>query len=224
MKFQLIIALALVFVMSNCTKEEPILDLKITPSSLDFDSGTTLVFDIDGKSEFLAFYSGLENEVYSEYPNANATTINMLAGDPSFAFKYNYHGDVKAVFVATSFGNWGKNMIEKVYEFDLKITDNNTDLSSLSLKTPTIFGNQYDGSIDLINKTVTVKMPESESSKIDKLTTNIKASSSRATVFLDGAEFGNNSSLDFSENGSKTFKVISIGGAEQEWKVEIELE
>lgn len=213
----LIFVLALAFVA--CNKEEAALKLTITPSSLDIDSGETIDFAIDGASDFLVYYSGLDGQVYDEYPNAAAESINMQAATPSFSKTYNYHGTIKAVFVANSFGNWGDDHLDEVFEFTINVTDNNTLLKSLSLKTPGLFGEKYDGVVDPENATVTVTMPQGTT--ITNLTTNAVAASSLSTILLNGSPFSNNSSLDFSGTNSKIFTVKSIGGVEKEWMVTI---
>lgn len=222
MKFRTILMFVLALALVACNKEVAALKLTITPSSLDINSGETIDFAIGGTSEFLVYYSGLDGQVYDEYPNAAAESINMQAATPSFSKTYNYHGTVKAVFVANSFGNWSDDHLDQVFEFTIKITDNNTILKSLSLKTPGLFGEKYDGVIDTENATVTVTIPQGTT--VTNLTTNAVPDSPLSIILLEGSPFSNNSSLDFSATGSKIFTVESIGGAEKEWTVNIDFQ
>lgn len=222
MKLRIFLILLIGFALAACTKEEPELNLVITPSTFNADAGEPINFAIEGRSEFLVFYSGLEGARYDEYPDATARSVNMLAERPSFSFAYNYHGSTKAVFVATSYGNWGEDKLEKIFEFDFEISDNNTGLQAATLKTPGLFGQEYEGVIDASKSTVTATIPQGNID-LAKLTTNLVASSTRATILLDGQPFENKTQVDFS-SGPRTFVVKAIGGAEQNWVVQVERE
>lgn len=217
--FFIIVAMGLAF--SGCVKEDPVLGLTITPSATSVDAGQPIEFDIQGEADFLVFYSGLEGSKYEDYPNAATREINMLADEPSFSFTYrNYNGTANAVFVATSHGNWGTDTEEQVYEFTFEISDNNTNISSATLKTAGLFGKVFEGEVSTQDHTVTVPIPEADASdsQLSSLTTNIVLESQLATLKYNGSEFQNNTALDFS-SGSQTFTVEAIGGATQEWEI-----
>lgn len=218
MKYTRFLLLALTLFLAACAQEMPVLDLNITPSTLAVDAGQPIQFDLTGKSEFLVFYAGTDGRKFEDYPNASATSINMRVANPTFSHTYNLHGTVKATFVATSYGNWSEALEEKVFEFEFTISDNNTNVSLVVLKTPGLFGQEYEGVIDAAAGTVTVTMPAS--ANLSQLTTTFIPASTLATVTLDGAPFANRSVQNFS-SGARTFRVTAAGGDTQDWVVQI---
>lgn len=218
MKYPRLSLLILALLAAGCTRELPVLDIDVTPSALAVDAGQPIEFTITGKSEFLVFYAGTDGRKYEDYPDARGTTINMRIANPTFSHTYNLHGTVKATFVATSYGNWSDAMEEKIFEYEFTISDNNTNVNLVTLKTPGLFGQEYTGVIDAATSTVTVTMPASANRS--QLTTNFLPASPLATVTLDGAPFVNRSVQNFS-SGSRTFRVTAAGGDTEDWTVQI---
>lgn len=224
MKYSFFILLAVGLCLSGCVKEDPVIGLTITPSATSVNAGEPIEFDIQGEADFLVFYSGLEGSRFEDYPNGATREVNMLAEDPSFSFTYrNFNGTVNAVFIATSHGNWGEDTEEQVFEFTFEISDNNTNISSASLKTAGLFGKVFEGEVSTADHTVTVNIPEADAtdSQLASLTTNIVLESQLSELRFNGEVFMNNSSVDFS-SGSQTFTVEAVGGAVQEWTIVIE--
>ncbi|GAB4414755.1 MAG: hypothetical protein OHK0039_22810 [Bacteroidia bacterium] len=218
MNYRIFAALPLILLLAGCTQEPPILDIDVVPEALAVDAGQDLAFTITGRADFLVFYSGLEGQRYADYPAAKGLTINMTTPDPTFAFRYNFHGTTRATFVATSYGNWSESQEEKVFEFDITVSDNSTLLSLATLKTPGLTGREYIGVIDPATSTVTVSMPAGVN--LTNLTTNLVTASTRAAITFNGNPFTNKSSVNFS-GGSRTFRVTAAGGAVQDWVVQI---
>ena len=224
MKYSFFIIMAFSLFLSGCVKEDPVLGLSITPSATSVDAGQPIEFNIQGDADFLVFYSGLEGSRLEDYPNVTTREINMLADEPTFSFIYrNFNGTVNAAFIATSHGNWGEDTKEEIIEFTFEVTDNNTDISSATLKTPGLFGKVFDGVVSTADHTVTFNIPvaDASDSQLAALTTNVVVGSQLATLRLAGDVFQNNSSVDFS-SGSKTFSIEAIGGATQDWEFIIE--
>jgi|AntRauTorckE5430_2_1112549.scaffolds.fasta_scaffold07528_2 hypothetical protein len=224
MRYSFFIILAMGLSLSGCVKEDPVLGLTITPSATTVNAGQPIEFDIQGDADFLVFYSGQEGSKLEDYPNAATREVNMLAEDPSFSFIYrNFNGTVNAAFVATSHGNWGEDSEDQIFEFTFEVSDNNTNISSASLKTPGLFGKLFEGIVSTEDHTITVPIPEADAtdSQLASLTTNIVLESQLSTLLFNGEVFQNNSSVDFS-SGSQTFSVEAVGGATQEWTFVIE--
>lgn len=220
MRYSFFIIMAFGLMLSGCVKEDPVLGISITPSATTVDAGQPIEFDIQGDADFLVFYSGLEGSKFEDYPNALTREVNMLADEPSFSFTYrNFNGTANAVFVATSHGNWGEDTEEQIIEFTFEVSDNNTNISSATLKTAGLFGKVFDGVVSTDDHTVTFNIPvtDASDSQLASLTTNVVVSSGLATLRLNGEVFQNNSSVDFSSL-SRTFNVEAIGGATQDWE------
>lgn len=222
MKTRMILIFSIAILFLACNKEEAKLDLNITTANLNIESGESVDFTIEGSAEFLVFYSGLDGQKIEEYPNGSAESIDIQEASTSFSKRYNLNGKVKAVFVANSYGNWTEDKLNKRFEFDITVSDNNTALKLVSLKTSGLSGALFDGVINADEKEVIVKMPVG--TKIKKLTTNIVTDSPLASILLDGVEYTNKSQLDFSATESKTFVVKAIGGKETEWTINIVFE
>lgn len=219
MKIRMITLLGALVFLTNCTEELPDINIQITPETYVVNAKEPLKFNIQGRADFLVFYSGLHEEKFEEYPNAIAKSIDMFNPNPDFSFVYNMHGEVEAVFIASSYGNWSEVEEEKIFRFKLNVVDNLTNLSSVKLKTPGLFGKEFVGEIITNEHRVVVTIPSNYS--ISNLNLNMLTESPRAKVFFNGEEFVNNSPVDFS-NGSLILNVKSIGGEQQDWKVEID--
>lgn len=218
MKIRIITLLGALVFLTNCAEELPILDIQISPESDVINAMEPLKFNIKGQADFLVFYSGLNEQKFEDYPNAIARSIDMFNPNPNFSFAYNMHGEVEAVFVASSYGNWSEIEEEKIFRFKINVVDNIASLSSVMLKTPGIFGKEFVGEIIANENRAVVSIPSNYS--ISNLTLNISAKSPRAKIYLDDELFINNSVVDFSD-GPLIFNVKSIGGEQQDWKVEI---
>ena len=221
MKSYNIFILLVGLILSACVKEDPRLDLNILPEKTTVQSGEPLNFTVEGEAEFLVFYSGLEGERFEDYPNATSSNVNTLSDPISFSYTYNFHGPVKAIFVATSYGNWGEDSKEQTFEFDFEIVDNNTEISVATLKTPGLFGEEFEGLVNANTNTVVVNIPQG--SDLSRLTTNLVTASTRSTILLDGQAFDNKSQVDFS-NLERSFTINAIGGATQDWTIQVVLE
>ncbi|RMG60235.1 MAG: DUF5017 domain-containing protein [Bacteroidetes bacterium] len=218
MKYSILTLLFAAALLVGCMREDPVLELDISPSALMVDAGTPIDFTITGTADFLVFYDGTPGREYANYPKATALSINMSVDNPTFSYTYNTNDTVTATFVASSYGNWSESREEKVFEFEFIILDNNTNLAFASLKTPGLFGREYEGVIDPDASTVTVTIPAG--TNLSNLTTTLNTESNRATITLDGAPFANKSVVNFS-SGSRTFRVTAAGGATQDWLVQV---
>jgi hypothetical protein len=222
MKYLLATLALSTLLLGGCVKEEPILELNIEPSSLAVEAGEEIVFTIVGQTDPLSssitFYTGTPSSRYEDYPDATAISIGIpfdSAGTNfTYRYAYNYHGPVKATFIASSYGNWSEDRVEQVFEYDITVTDNNTNITLATIKTPGIFGDTFEGSVNQEASTVTFQVPSG--ANLSNLTTNISTQSSRTKVLSDGQVVATNAVIDFSAR-SKTFVLEAPSGVTQEW-------
>lgn len=219
MKHKLIITIValLGLVIASCNTEPAELDMDISISSTDVKAGEALVFTFTGEADFLTFYSGLEGQVYAEYPNAQALNVSLVGGDETFEYIYtNVNTTVTATFVAAAHGNWGEDNKMSQYDFDITVTDSRTGIVSFSVKTGGLFGELFDGVINEDNSTISVNVKPG--TPLSAMTTNLITESTIAEVYMNGSPFENKSAVNYSGE-DVVFEVKAADGTIQNWTV-----
>jgi hypothetical protein len=207
-------ASTIVFLFASCNKEPAVNTLSIKTAKTDVDAGVPIKFTLDGEADFCTFYSGEEGKKYSEYPDANSTSVDLE--EDAFYYTYKIHGTVTSVFVVSSYGNWSEEEDIKEVEFTMTVTDARIGIQEYTVKTSGI-GQTFKGVIDTAAYKVDITVPTG--TRTD-LVTNLTLASSNATVKLaDGSTFENNQRIEYAD--PVTLNVIAPSGKEQDWIVTV---
>ncbi|MFA9389619.1 MAG: hypothetical protein ACERKD_07415 [Prolixibacteraceae bacterium] len=199
--------LAFVFILAACTHEKPVQNISIVPASLEIDAGVPLEFEITGEYDFLTFYSGLEGSNYDDYPDAKSKVIDIPEGESIFSTVYlDTNGIVLSKFIATTYGDWGTDLVQEVIEFEIKVNDRRTALQSFKMRAD---NKSISGAIDNEKGEIVCTIPAG--SDISSSVTSVSTLAANAQVFLDGKLYVDRSKLDYTKD-TKVFTIMAVDG------------
>jgi hypothetical protein len=115
-----IISIFLFIAFLSCTKEPALdSDISVTYEPERIIENSEITFFIEGEAEFITFFPGTEDRIYDSLPFHQGITVT---GD-EHTYKYPNPGNYEAVFVATSYGNWGEDMNRKVVRIPIEVLE-----------------------------------------------------------------------------------------------------
>jgi hypothetical protein len=207
-----LIIVAMTLLMAACTKEPAELTINIEPDSNLVDAGNSVTFSINGNYEFLTFYSGLKGYEWENYPASRCVSVDLPEGSNTFLALYNdTNGIVVSKFIATSYGNWGEEVITEIIEFEIKVNDNRTGISSVRIRYPEN-GSNKSAKGEISNDEGIVRFEVGTGADLSNVEIqSITPVSSKAKVFYNDKELTGSIKLDF-ESATPKFRILAANG------------
>lgn len=207
-----LIMVAFVLMMAACTKEPAMLNISIEAATDRVDAGNQITFTINGDYEFLTFYSGLKGYEWGNFPASRCVNVDLPEGSNTFLALYNdTNGVVVSRFIATSYGNWGEEVITEIIEFEIYVNDNRTGISSVRIRYPES-GSNKSAKGEISNDEGIVRFEVGTAADLSNVEVlAITPVSSNAKVFYNEIELTGSIKLDF-ETGTPKFRILAANG------------
>lgn len=203
--------LAAALILAACTHEPAVLDINVTAENSSIKAGESVTFNITGEYDFVSFYSGMKGKEWNNYPIDKGVFIDLPADVTTYSVMYtDTDGVVVSKFIATSYGDWGKEEITKVIEIAIDVDDNRTLIQSVRIKYKDA-GKSTSGKGVVDNENGTVTFDVSATADLSNVNVSISPYSSKEKVFFNNAEVTSAIDVDFS-TGSPKFTILAANG------------
>jgi hypothetical protein len=210
--------LGLALVLTACVRE-PAEDVSIEivadrAEGSIIAAGETVVFSITADAEFVTFFAGTPGTSPSDYPKVIAQPITLVDGKAEVRQRYFYHGEIKPVVKAFSYGNWASDEKTEMRSLAFTGIDYRTLILSASIR-KNAFAKSYTGVIDAENGTVTfVDVPDNQFPTV--LTFSLESTVAKAYI---GDEEITSPRASFNITDGFKIKVVAASGDIKEWSV-----